>query len=145
MANLAHAVEFGGSMNIFTKWGIPFGIYAFAFGAVLPIVSYTFANVLSNAVDADTDEDPALAELRGANAALRKQLHEADQARQQAEARFDTLGDVFVKIAKGEKRDRIMAAREKWPAMPGSAIALLCDSSPAYVSEVLKSDVRESS
>jgi hypothetical protein len=137
MANMAHAVEFGGSMVIFAKWNVPFGIYAFAFGAVLPVVSYTFANVLSNVVETDSDEDPAVAELRGANAALRKQLHESDNLRKQAEARFDAMGDIFIKLASNDKRERILAAADRWPTMTGSAIALLCDSSAAYVSEVL--------
>ena len=141
MANLAHAIEFGGSMYIFTKWSILFGVYAFAFGAVLPIVSYTFANVLSNVVDTEMDEDPALQESRQVNAALRKQLHESDIARKQAEARFSAMGDIFIKLASADKRERILAASQKWPAMTGSAIALLCDSSPAYVSEVLKSEI----
>lgn len=137
MANLAHAVEFGGRMLIFAKWNIPFGLYAFAFGAVLPVVSYTFANVLSNVVESDDTEDPAVAELRQANSALRKNLLEAEHLRKQAEARFEAMGDVFIKLASNDKRERILAAVERWPTMTGSSIALLCDSSPAYVSEVL--------
>ncbi len=137
MANLAHAVEFGGSMQIFAKWNIPFGLYAFAFGAVLPIVSYTFANVLSNVVETDETEDPITADLRQTISTLRKNLHEAENFRKQAEARFDAMGDVFVKLASNDKRERILAAVERWPSMSGNAIALLCDSSPAYVSEVL--------
>ena len=139
MANLAHAVEFGGQMLIFAKWSIPFGVYAVAFGAVLPVVSYTFANVLSNAVESDDTEDPALADLRSANAALRKSLHDAEQQRRQAEARLGAMGDVFVKLASADKRERILAVAERWPALSGAAIAALCESSPAYVSEVLSS------
>ena len=137
MANLAHAVEFGGQMLIFAKWTIPFGMYAVAFGAVLPVVSYTFASVLSNAVESDETEDPATVELRQMNAALRRNLHEAENLRKQAEARFSAMGDVYVKLASSDKRERILAVAERWPTMTGSNIALLCDSSPAYVSEVL--------
>lgn len=137
MANLAHAVEFGGTMLIFAKWSIPFGVYAFAFGAVLPVVSYTFANVLSNVVETESDEDPALLELRTANLSLRKSLHESEQSRKQAEARFEAMGDIFIKLASADKRERIIAASQRWPTMTGASIALLCDSSAAYVSEVL--------
>lgn len=140
MANLAHAVEFGGTMSIFAKWNVPFGLYAFAFGAVLPIVSFTFASVLSNMVDTETDEDPALLELRQTNTTLRKQLHDSENGRKQAEARFEAMGDVFIKLASADKRERILAAAEKWPTMTGSAIALICDSSPAYVSEVMNKE-----
>jgi hypothetical protein len=139
MANLAHAVEFGGRMVIFTQWNIPFGVYAVAFGAVLPVVSYTFANVLSNVVEADETEDPAVGELRTANVTLRKALHEAEAQRKQAEARLGAMGDVFVKLASADKRERILAVAERWPALSGNAIAALCESSPAYVSEVLAS------
>lgn len=137
MANLAHAVEFGQTMLIFAKWNIPFGAYAFSFGAVLPVVSYTFASVLSNVSEADTDEDPAMVELRNTIAALRKNLHESETLRKQAEARFSAMGDIFIKLASNDKRERILAAAERWPSMTGAAIALLCDSSAAYVSEVL--------
>ena len=139
MANLAHAVEFGGRMAIFGEWNIPFGVYAVAFGAVLPVVSYTFANVLSNVVESDETEDPALGELRSTNANLRRTLHEEQTQRKQAEARFDAMGDVFIKLASADKRERILAASSRWPTMTGNAIALLCDSSAAYVSEVLNS------
>lgn len=137
MANLAHAVEFGGRMLIFAEWNIPFGLYAVAFGAVLPVVSYTFASVLSNVTDIDETEDPALVELRQTNATLRKNLHEAENLRRQADARFAAMGDVYIKLASSDKRERILAAMEKWPSMSGSAIAMLTDSSPAYVSEVI--------
>ena len=59
----------------------------------------------------------------------------------QAEARFAAMGDVFVKLASTDKRERITAAAQRWPSMSGAAIALLCDSSAAYVSEVLNNKV----
>lgn len=141
MANLAHAVEFGQTMLIFAKWNIPFGLYAFAFGAILPIVSFTFANVLSTVVETESDEDPEVIKLKESNKDLQKQLRESEHQRKLADARFDALGDVFVKMSSNDKRVRILAVYERWPKMPQAAIALLCDSSAAHVSEVL-SEVR---
>lgn len=60
MANLAHAVEFGRPMAIFTEWHIPFSVYALAFGAVLPLVSLVFARVLSNVAETEGEWDAML-------------------------------------------------------------------------------------
>ena len=138
LANLAHAVQFGGAMLIFTEWGIPFGVYAFAFGAVLPMISLTFARVLSNVVETDASEDPTLVELRQANADLKKQLRESEQSRIRAQTQLEAFGDVFVKLASNDKRERILAVVRRWPGLSGASIALLTESSPPYVSEVLK-------
>lgn len=138
LANLAHAVQFGGDMKIFADWGIPFGVYAFSFGAILPMISLTFARVLSNVVESDSSEDPAVIELREQLANLRKQLRDSEQGRTQAEARFAALGDVFIKLTSPDKRERIIAIYRRWPGLTGAAIALLADSSAPYVSEVLK-------
>lgn len=137
MANLAHAVEFGQTMAIFARWNIPFGVYAVAFGAILPVVSFTFASVLSTVVETEGDEDPAVIVLKETNTDLKRQLKESEQARKLAESRFAALGDVFVKMASNDKRERILAVYERWPKMPQAAIALLCESSAAHVSEVL--------
>jgi hypothetical protein len=147
LANLAHAVEFGRAMAIFTVWNISFNTYAFAFGAVLPLVSLVFARVLSNVVETEGDEDPALVEAQKSIADLRRQLREsesqrkaAEEARQQAADRYVSAAGTLVKIVSADKRERILAAHHLWPRLPGTALAIIADASPSYVSEVLKAD-----
>jgi hypothetical protein len=141
LANLAHAVEFGGPMKIFADWGIPFGAYAFAFGAILPMISLTFARVLSNVIESESDEDPEVTQARELIKNLRRELTETHRAEEQARARFEALGDVFVKMSSADKRERILAVYARWPGLTGAAIALLTESSAPYVSEVLKEQV----
>ena len=38
-----------------------------------------------------------------------------------------------------EKRQRVLAAAERWPQLPAASIAVIASASPGYVSEVLKS------
>jgi len=151
LANLAHAVEFGTEIKIFTVWGVPFGLYAVVFGAVLPCISYVFARVLSNAVDEDSAEDPATIELRSKVGELNRQLRESERAKaqaerltldaerkaQEAEARFAAAGDLMRFLCAPEKRERILFAKKQWPQLTGSAIAIMTESQPSYVSEVL--------
>jgi hypothetical protein len=140
LANLAHAVEFGRPMAIFTVWKISFNTYAFAFGAILPLVSLVFARVLSNVVDAESDEDPALVEAQKTIADLRRQLRESESQRKIAEDRYVSAAGTLVKIVSADKRERILAAHHLWPRLPGAALSIIADSSPSYVSEVLKAD-----
>lgn len=148
LANLAHAVEFGSvfdlELEIFATWGIPFGLYALAFGAILPMISLVFARVLSNVVESEAEDDPAMIAARDEIAKLRQRLREAERerdqertSREQAEARFAALGDIFVGLMSEEKKERILAARTWRPQLPNAAIAIIADASPAYVSEVL--------
>lgn len=150
MANLAHAVEFGRPMAIFTEWNIPFSIYALAFGAVLPLVSLIFARVLSNVVETEGEEDPAFIEAKAAITDLRRQLREseaqrktAEDARARAEAKFASTGGLLTKLVSDDKRERIIAAHSLWKKLPGSAIAIITDASPSYVSEVLNAGTTE--
>jgi len=137
LANLAHAVEFGNEMRIFAEWGIPFGVYALAFGAVLPVVSYTFASVLSNVTETEQEQDEQLTTANAEVRSLRSQLREANNLRQATEKRFDAAGDMFAKLFSAEKRERIIAARDQWPQLPGASIAVIAGTSRSYVSEVL--------
>jgi hypothetical protein len=147
LANLAHAVEFGRPMAIFAEWKISFDVYAFAFGAVLPLVSLVFVRVLSNVVEIEGDEDPALVEAQNTIADMRRQLREseaqrkaAEEERQQAEDRYISAAGTLVKIVSADKRERILAAHRLWPRLPGAALSIIADASPSYVSEVLKAD-----
>lgn len=145
LANLAHAVQFGVPLKIFTAWGISSDVYSFAFGGILPLVSLTFANVLSNVVD---DEEAPNPELTAANETIRnlhKQLRDSEGKAKQteerarlAEERFNAIGDLVKMLFGEDKRQRIVAAHKQWPELPGSAIAIITGSSAAYVSETLK-------
>lgn len=152
LANLAHAVEFGSSLRIFTEWGLPPKLYSFAFGGVLPITSLIFANVLSNVVEDEEAPNPELIKANETIADMRKKLHEserlaklaedrakqAEEKAQRAESRFDALGDVVKYLFGEDKRQRIIIARRQWPQLPGSAIAVISGTSQSYVSEVLQ-------
>jgi hypothetical protein len=147
MANLAHAVEFGRQLTIFTAWHIPFAVYALAFGAVLPLVSLIFARVLSNVIDTENDEDPALAEAKSTIAELRRQLRESEAGRKAAEDerkatedRYASTAGTLLKLVSDDKRERIQAVHQLWPQLPSASIAIIAGASASYVSEVVKTD-----
>lgn len=164
LANLAHAVQFGTSVAIFAQWGIPAWVYSVAFGGILPIVSLTFARVLSNVTD---DEDAPNPDLEAANTTIRewrrkfaeseqrvksaedrantvqaeaeRLVNAAEDRARLAEDRFGAMGDVVRYLFGEDKRQRILYARRTWAKLPSSSIAIIAESSPSYVSEVLNS------
>jgi hypothetical protein len=147
VANLAHAVEFGQTLAIFSSPLASPGLFSVAFGAILPIVSLLFARVLSNVAEAEEEENEELKEAKTAIKELRKELKAteaqitaAEQRAIEAETRFGAAGDLFARLFATEKRVRILAVAETWPALPQSSIAKIAESSPAYVSEVLRED-----
>ena len=144
LANLAHAVEFGQSLAIFAAWGIPAQVYQVAFGGALPLVSLLFARVLSNETTSEDIPDPALDEAKKTIAELRSQVRQSEQQRldaevraRDAETRFAAIGDFFARLNAPEKRERIIAVRERWPGLPNSAVAIIAETSPGYVSDVV--------
>lgn len=146
LANLAHSVEFGRSLAIFTAWSIEPKVYQLAFGGVLPLVSLLFARVLSNVSETEEAPNPELEKANDTIRALRLQLRDtehrakaAEDRANTAEQRFGAAGDLFARLFAEDKRQRILAIKTQWPALPGSAIAKMTESSPAYVSEVLSS------
>lgn len=149
-ANLAHAVEFGQSIKIFDAWGLPVWSYSVAFGAILPTASLLFAWVLSSVIEQDATEhqsNPEIDRLKALVRELQEKLKDSEDARikteqwaNEAEARFTAAGDMFVKLFEGQKKERVLFARQKWPELPQSAIAVIAEASPAYVSEVLNSN-----
>lgn len=153
LANLAHAVQFAQSLKIFTEWGIPEGVYSLAFGGILPFVSLTFARVLSNVSDDEEAPNPELETVKAALAEAKKQLRESEAQRRTAEeratlaeSRFGAMGDLMRRIFSDDKRERILAVKQWKPQLPGSAIAILTEASPAYVSEVvntIEADVKQ--
>lgn len=174
MANLAHAVQFGQAMTIFEKWGIPQSVYSFSFGGILPLVSLTFARVLSNVVDDEEGPNPEVeaakatisdlrsklrdselrvkatedqvrktqadteAQLKTTEENLRRLLVETEERARIAEERFGAAGDLMRRIFGEDKRERIIAVHQWRPQLTGQAIAIITESSPSHVSEVLK-------
>ena len=148
LANLAHAVEFGRAMEIFTRWGIPSALYAVAFGGILPAVSLIFARVLSNVVEDEEGPNPLveaanskLTEVRSQLRETEKNLREAESRARTAEERFGAVSDLVKHLFGEDKRQRILFAHKQWPQLPNAAIAIISDASPSHVSEVLKESV----
>jgi len=139
-ANWSHAVEFGGTFKVFAKYSIPPGVFSVAFGAILPLISLLFAWVLAEAKENEVEANPEFEKAKETIKELRKQLREAEDARTLAEERFGAIGDLAARLFATEKRQRILAARERWPELPAGTIALITESSPSYVSEVLSED-----
>ena len=136
-ANFAHAVEFGQPFAMFARYGVSPFVYAVGFGGILPLCSLLFARILADVHPAEEEENQEIAEEK-------RKRREADAARRQAEAdcqqlsaRLGEAEDVIRFLFATEKRARILGVHERWPALPHSAIAVITDASPSYVSEVL--------
>jgi hypothetical protein len=91
------------------------------------------------------DTDPALEKARQDLTELRRQFKESEAARAaseqraiDAEARFAAAGDLFARLFAERKRERILAVAERWPSLQPSAIAVITETSPSYVSDVMK-------
>lgn len=152
MANLAHAVEFGGELKIFTEWGLSPKMFAIGFGGILPIMSLGFANVLSDVTETEAEESPELIRARADLIEVKTKLREselrlkaseesrktAEEEKRAAEARMDTMGDLVKYLFADDKRQRIIFVKKKWPDLKNSAIALITETSEAHVSETLK-------
>jgi uncharacterized membrane protein len=191
LANLAHAVQFGQKLAIFTKWGVPEWIYSVALGGILPFVSLIFAWVLSEVSDDEAGVNPELEAARATIRSLNQRLKETegqvkaalqsaedkvkqietqvraalqsaeDQVKQIeeqmrvalqesegrvkaaedrariAEERFNAAGDLLRWMFIENKSERILIVKQQWPALSQQAVAVLTDSSPALVSQVL--------
>jgi hypothetical protein len=145
LANFAHAVEYGREFAIFGRYSIPPLLYSFTFGGILPLVSLLFARILGDTAEAEAVANPELTKAKQTIKELRTELDEADirianaESRTiAAEQRFAAAGDLFARLFAEEKRQRILAASERWPELPAASIAIIAGASPGYVSEVLK-------
>lgn len=138
LANVAHAIEFGGELAIFTEWGVPFAVYAVAFGGILPIASLLFARVLSNVAESEGEQNEELVAAKATIRKLRRDLRAAEERAAAAEEQFGVAGGLFAE----QKRQRIEAAAERWPSLPPSSVAIVAEASPSYVSEVLSENGR---
>ena len=145
LANFAHAVEYGREFAIFGQYSVPALLYSFTFGGILPLVSLLFARILGDTAEAEAVANPEPTEANQTKKDLRVELGEAEMRISDAEARamaaeqrFAAAGDLFARLFAEEKRQRILAASERWPELPAASIAIVAGVSPGYVSEVLK-------
>jgi multisubunit Na+/H+ antiporter MnhC subunit len=145
LANLAHAVEYGQTLRIMEQWGISLKVYTFAFGAILPVLSLTFARVLSDVTEDEAEESPELTKAKQSEIDLRRQLREselrlkaAEERARTAEEKFGAMGDLAKHLFAEDKRQRIVFVRQTWPELKNSAIAVITQTSESHVSETLK-------
>jgi hypothetical protein len=145
LANFAHAVEYGSEFAIFGRYSIPPFLYSVTFGGILPLVSLLFARILGDTAATEAALSPELTKAKQTIKEIRAELDDAEiritdaEARAMAaEQRFAAAGDLFARLFAEEKRQRILAASERWPELPAASIAIIAGASPGYVSEVLK-------
>ena len=145
LANFAHAVEYGRAFAIFDRYSVSPLLYSVTFGGILPLVSLLFARILGDTANAEATSNPELTkgkqtikELQTALDAAKAQISDAEARAIAAEQRFAAAGDLFARLFAEEKRQRILAAAERWPELPAASIAIIAGASPGYVSEVLK-------
>jgi hypothetical protein len=145
LANFDHAVEHGREFAIFGQCSIPLLLYSFTFGGILPLVSLMFARILGDTAEAEAVANPELTRAKKTIKELRAELDDAKMRITDAESkaiaaeqRFAVAGDLFARLFAEEKRQRILAAAERWPELPSASIAIIAGASPGYVSEVLK-------
>ena len=147
LANFGHAVEYGQDFAIYGSYQIPPLLYSLAFGGILPLVSLLFARILADTSEAEDQMNPELTkakqtikELRTELGVVEEHLAQAETRALTAEERLAAAGDLFARLFAEEKRQRILAAREQWPQLPASSLAIVAGASPGYVSEVLKGE-----
>jgi hypothetical protein len=123
-----------------------------AASTIMIVVSVGYAQKASSRTAANPDLQSAKEAVKD----LRKQMDENQleakrviaeyQARHaeiearaiRSEERFAAAGDLFARLFAQEKAQRILAASQQWPELPASAIAIIAEASPSYVSEVLQ-------
>jgi hypothetical protein len=145
LANFGHAVEFGRDFAIFGQYKIPPLLYSLAFGGILALVSLMFARILANTAETEAATNPELTQAKHAIKQLRAELNateehlaDAEARANAAEQRFAAAGDMVARLFAEEKRQRILAAAERWPGLPPASVAIIAGASPGYVSEVLR-------
>ena len=136
LANLAHAVEYGQRLRIFEQWSVSPVVYQLAFGGVLPVVSLLFARVLSNVSDGEGEANEDEEKIRALRSSVREAEQRAKESEQRAMLAEQALSE-YARLRSESMAERVLAAHQLWPALPQRSVAVVADSSPAYVSEVL--------
>ena len=134
LANWSHAVKFGGDFSVY---GIPPLVYSIVFGAILPVCSLLFANILADTTTTEHQENEKVRELSGTIRELRGEVRQAEQRAKLAEQRFEAIGDLAILLTSEDKRERILAVHNQWEELPKRSVALIAGASPGYVSDVL--------
>jgi hypothetical protein len=137
-------VEYSQGFVIFGRYDIPPLLYSLTFGAILPLVSLLFARILGDTADTEAASNPELTKakqtikkLQAGLDATEARISDAETRAVAAEQRIAAAGDLFARLFAEEKRQRILAASERWPELPATSIAIIASASPGYVSEVL--------
>jgi hypothetical protein len=104
-----------------------------------------FARILADTAETEAGANPELTkgkqtikELRSDLKTTEEHLANAEAKANAAEQRFAAAGDLVVQLCAHEKRQRILAAVERWPELPASSVAIVAGASASYVTEVLR-------
>ena len=139
LANFAHAVEYSRNFAMFGRYDVSPLLYSLTFGAILPLVSLLFARILGDSANPELNRaKQTIRELRSELEATRAHIIEVESQAALAEQRFVAGGDLFARLFAEEKRQRNLAAAERWPELPAASIAIIVSASLGYVSEVLE-------
>jgi len=130
LANTAHAAEFSSPLRIYQTFEfLNEHVYLIAFGSMLPVASFLYANTMANEVIDEEDLDEEFLELRKEN----KQLKIQSKAFAELQPFLD---------GKSKNEDKILALNNFFTAqgleIPQTVIANWVQVSPSYVSNVLK-------
>lgn len=110
-------------------WGV-----AVAASTILIVVSVGYAQKATSRKDTNPELEKARAEAREAKHALTV----AETRAKEAELKLEGAGEIVKLFTMDQKRDRILAAKARWPELPASSIAYITQTSVSYVSEILK-------
>jgi hypothetical protein len=109
---------------------------------VFPLCCIRWRSVAETEVGANPELVKAkqtVKELRAELTSVEENLTQAEARAIAAEQRFAVAGDLVAGLFAEEKRQRILAAAERWPELPAASVAIVAGASPSYASEVLKS------
>ena len=105
-----------------------------------------FARILANTAETEVGANSELTQAKQIIRSLRSDLEATEEriadteARAKAaEQRFTAAGDLVAQLSAEDKRQRILAAADRWPQLPTSSVAIVAGASPSYASAVLKS------
>jgi hypothetical protein len=128
IANFAHAAEFTGNLEVFTKLNIPPIIYQLAFGAFLPLVNFLYALVLSSVTESEHEQDTQLKEAKGELSKVKRELATVQGGLKEFKGLFSEV-----------KTDKIKALKKYAPSLSNNKIAEIVGATPSHVSATLSS------
>ena len=134
LANFTYAVEFAGEFVIYGQYSVNPLFYELAFGGILPVVSLLFAQILADTIEDEVIRDEALEAAKQAEREAKQRFAQLRQEFERAKGPFAQFRQLQAESA----RERILAAAQLWPDLSKAGISVIANSSPGYVSEVLK-------